>query len=436
MDAPGRRPLPKVAFLLALAALLLGSNVAYRVSFSEKERSDFGVYRAASWKLLEGEDPALGRSPRRPKWPYLYPAPFAVGMLPLALLPILAGALVFYLLSLAAFWDAWRRLRAHFELRPWCAWPLLALSLPAISTLQRGQVNLILLWLLVLFADLLSRGREGRAGIALGIAIALKVMPALPLLGLLVLRGRLRATLAAGATLLGAFALPIPFLGLEGTLACHRTWLLRFPLRYLSEPLSRVLPGAPGAVAPLDSFDIHIGNNQSLSSVAVRLGEMVGLQVPATVLLLIPLAALILMVAFAFRTSSQGHPRDPWVDVGVFVTASVLVSPMAWHFHFVYLCLPLAALAALRDWTPLVRLGVALLLFGETLHFCVLGLRPYGLFGLGASVGLVLALWASRGHLDRAPAGAVTWAAETPATPGVRELAPSPEDANGSHRTE
>ncbi|MGZ6125395.1 MAG: glycosyltransferase family 87 protein, partial [Myxococcales bacterium] len=68
--------------------------------------------------------------------------------------------------------------------------------------------------------------RDPRAGLFIGVAGALKVTPALLLPWFLLRRRWKVAGVAAGAALLCALSL-VPFLGVRGTIAAHRTWVAR-----------------------------------------------------------------------------------------------------------------------------------------------------------------------------------------------------------------
>src|SRR5690606_5323799 len=77
----------------------VGASSVVRAAYLNKERSDFGVYHAAGRAVLEGTP--LYEAVNSRGWYYMYLPPFALLMVPLALLPLPAAAGAFYLVSLA-----------------------------------------------------------------------------------------------------------------------------------------------------------------------------------------------------------------------------------------------------------------------------------------------------------------------------------------------
>src|SRR5205823_9373555 len=116
-----------------------------------------------------------------------YPNPPIMALLlrPLADLPPLAGALVWYYLKVGM---AVAALAMTFRLveepgRPFPAWAkaltvLLSLR-PILGDLSHGNVNLFILFLVVAALYAFHRGRDWTAGLALALAIACKITPAL-----------------------------------------------------------------------------------------------------------------------------------------------------------------------------------------------------------------------------------------------------------------
>ncbi len=181
------------------------------------EGYDLTCYLDAARDVSQGQVPYDAAA----TFPYLYPPAFAWLMQPLAALPYGVAVLLWTLGSLAAMcyavrWcqqrvrDAGRDVPARTT--PWLA---LALAIPFFrivhSNLTNGQVNLLLVGACVLFAEALRRGRSGRAGFWLALAITTKLTPGILLL-LLVARGAWKAlawTAVWGAVLWSAPALTL-----------------------------------------------------------------------------------------------------------------------------------------------------------------------------------------------------------------------------------
>src|SRR5581483_40368 len=117
---------------------------------------------------------------------YNYPNPpiMALLLFPLAKLPPLAAALVWFYLKVALTLLAlhWVFLLVEETGCPFPAWAraltvLLSLR-PIIDDLQHGNVNLFILFLVLAALTAYQRGRDGLAGVVLALSIACKVTPA------------------------------------------------------------------------------------------------------------------------------------------------------------------------------------------------------------------------------------------------------------------
>ncbi|WP_308402460.1 glycosyltransferase 87 family protein [Streptomyces sp. AC550_RSS872] len=148
---------------------------------------------------------------------FTYPPFAAVVMLPMALVDLQVAIAVALLLNLAALAFALRVLAGRDWRRyGWygCALAVCGLALfePLRDTFSFGQVNILLLALVLLDCLLLSRGRERWAGVGIGLAAAIKLTPA-AFIGLLLVARRWRAAavataVAAAATALAAWVAP------------------------------------------------------------------------------------------------------------------------------------------------------------------------------------------------------------------------------------
>ena len=177
----------------------------------EVHQTDFTVYTEAGRAFFDGRDPYRVTNPRG--WFYLYPPLFAIVVSPLARLAPQAQVLVWYAASvLIAFgcgsesirlWRALIRPDAdRAGLGPWVATcAAVAVALPSLDCLQRGQVGIAILYALLLGLRLclLGTGPWARilGGVVLALPAAVKLLPALPVAMLLAQFAA--ATLARGA---------------------------------------------------------------------------------------------------------------------------------------------------------------------------------------------------------------------------------------------
>lgn len=188
---------------------------------------------------------------------------------------------------------------------------LLLLSSPVRSHLRFGQVGVFLV--LLVAADLLREHR--RQGVGLGLAIAVKLTPAVFLPWLLVQR-RTRALTTAVATATGA-----TLIGLTLLWPSAQEYLWR-------------------AVWDSDRFGPNdVPGNQSVRGMLLRSG------LPEhTAQLLWLAAAVVLAVAATAGARRLEDAGQRLAAVGVLAALSIAVSPISWVHHLVFLVLPLAAL--------------------------------------------------------------------------------------------
>ncbi|MEU6065514.1 MULTISPECIES: glycosyltransferase 87 family protein [Streptomyces] len=241
---------------------------------------------------------------------FTYPPFAALVMLPMAFVGLRTAIVGSVLLNLAALAFVLRILAgSEWRRYGWYGWALaacgLALYEPLRDTFSFGQVNLLLLALVLGDGLLLATGRSRWAGAGIGLAAAIKLTPAL-FIGLLLLARRWRAAglatgVAVAATALAALADP---------------GASRF---YWTEALWET-----GRVGRLDYV-----SNQSLQGVLARLG------VPdrpfwAT-------AVLLVLCVWAWRTRRAAAAGDWTAAFALTGLAACLVSPITWVHHLVWL---------------------------------------------------------------------------------------------------
>ncbi|WP_370949690.1 glycosyltransferase 87 family protein [Amycolatopsis sp. cg5] len=172
---------------------------------------DSAVYRAGGLAILRGE-PLYGRLSALPDWaldlPFTYTPFAAMVFAPLAALPTQLGWAVFAVAAAPALYVTLRPFTVHSGL------PLLVAGAfclqPVWQTVGLGQVNLILM-AAVVFDVLVLRGSR-HSGLTIGVAAAIKLIPLIFIVHLLVTGRRADAgrALAAftGATVLALAVLP------------------------------------------------------------------------------------------------------------------------------------------------------------------------------------------------------------------------------------
>lgn len=179
-----------------------------------------------------------------------------------------------------------------------------AVAVPLHRNFEDLNLNAVLLALLVAAACELGRGREGRAGVWIGAATALKAFPVVWLL-YLAYRRRWRALAIGIAVAAGLSLAPLLRYGAIGAYDAVRDWMQN---------------SAPVAWT-------QGGSNQSLSTLATRL------HLPRVGLAVLDLACVALGVVALRRPKVSDAAFEELAIVGL---VAVLVSPIAWVHYFVF----------------------------------------------------------------------------------------------------
>ncbi|WP_280273504.1 glycosyltransferase 87 family protein [Nocardia wallacei] len=309
----GRRVWLVPAALIAAAAVWLRLPT-WPLEPISGEFIDLQVYRLGVQAWWHGAD-MYGTLPKTTLGvglPFIYPPFAALALSPFAMLPLHGSAIAFFLVSTAAlavtlylvarrYWDG------STEMVLWataCAVPLGLLLEPVHATLDFGQVNLILMVLVV--ADCLTARPKWKRGMLIGLAAAIKLTPAAFVLYFLVRRDY-RA--AATAAVTGAVASALAYVVMPGE--STRYWF-----------------GGMGNVSGLSGSAFH--TNQSIQGVLSRL------QVPKpefTLIWLVLAVALLALVATAMRQAAD----TPALALSFNAVFTLLVSPISWSHHWVWI---------------------------------------------------------------------------------------------------
>ncbi len=185
------------------------------------------IQRQGSLAPLYRQYSAMALGPALPEVPlYPYPPFLAVALLPFARLDYPSARWLWLALNLVllagSLWIIARAFGVRIA-RP-LVLPLALLAVlfsPTYSSLQLGQISVVLLFLLVLAFHLERRGWPAWAGVALGLTALIKLFPGFLLVYYLVhLRWRVLA--GAAATLLGGFLLTLAVAGADSYAAYLR----------------------------------------------------------------------------------------------------------------------------------------------------------------------------------------------------------------------
>lgn len=352
-----------VVLVAMVLVIIIGYSTVYRAGphtwrgktwGSNVHRCDLTVDLAAGQAVLDGADIYEAQNIRG--WYYVYPPPFAIVMVPFALLPVFWASIIWYIFSVILIAGAVRfcvrMVRNACRYNDDTFWlyvvpPFLVIWLFT-SALQHGQTTPLLLWLVIAGLAYQARGREFLGGACLAGAILLKVTPVL-LLAYFVWRKQWRfvaATLAAVAV--GGLVLPATVYGWQGNLAHWHEWISR-----VAVPSAQSESDRTTAVLYETLLNPNMNNNQSLQAVLWRLTGSPKARGAATAVLAV-MAVVIAWVGWRRRENNE------LMILGAVIVWAALVPPVAWSHHFMVLLLPLTVLVfqAGHDFAPSNRLLV------------------------------------------------------------------------------
>jgi glycosyl transferase family 87 len=322
-----------------LALLLIG--LAWR---SASDSVDFPVYHQAGRQVLAGDyeiyPAGLYDNVPVSTHGFRYVPALALLFVPFALLPLEAAALLFFALKTAAFVHTFavvaRRLAMPGDYRTLMAISIVVTGGYLVEDFRGGNVQFLIVYLLVLAFDRAERGRVAGPAIALALASAAKVTPLL-LAGYLTLR-RGPAILVSTVCLI-AFVLIAPAVvwGWD-----HNVHLLRGYARY----------------SAISVQSAELGRNYSLRGVLLRYRPFgISDETASTIWLATVAAAAFAGVMLVRMRGTRSFTPD--LELAVILTAIPLLSPHTQRIYFSALAVPVGILAGLlkRDALPF-RAGV------------------------------------------------------------------------------
>jgi alpha-1,2-mannosyltransferase len=340
---PRATALPIALGLLAGLALAAWITVDRLDAMLGQRLVDLAVYRDAGRSVLDGRSVYghLTAAPQRLS--FTYPPFAALLSVPLAVIPFSVAGWLWTASELALTpvitWWGFRRLWPRFG--RW--WPLalgvlaglMTLLLPFTDEIKFGQVDELLVVMCLL--DCAVRRPRWPRGMLIGLAAAIKLTP-LVFVPYLFLTGRRRAAAVAAATSVGASLLT-----------------------------AAVLPGTSHAYWTHDLFHTaRLQPNAGTSNQSLR-GMLLRADLPHPVFDVLLVAALVVVALVGYRQAVAAQRIDEVAGVALTGLLAVLLSPVAWIHHLVWL--PLVIGTVVADGRSRRRLAAGAALIGYfTLH--------------------------------------------------------------------
>jgi hypothetical protein len=330
--------LARTGWLAVALALLV---TLYAVLHVSRGMGDFKVYQRAAKRAVAGQPVYRLEDPHR----YLYAPVVTFLFFPLAVLPTWAGKSLWLafnaLLLVSIFRTTDRLLFGDGRAPPGFYALVLLLSFRFIdNNLGHGQLNILLLWLVLYAYEECSRSRHALAGLAMAGAIAAKIVPAVFLLEM-VLRSRWRFLAWTVAAFVALMVMPAAWWGATYP-QMFRDWL---------------------AVVADQAGHYEMANkiNQSIAAFVYRLfrpypdGSTLYVLpdgAVATITVLIHAAFVASLVTVSMRSARRHEGSVDSVggdELSLYLLYATVASPYSWKYYFVNLIFPMGV-AVTRLW--------------------------------------------------------------------------------------
>ena len=359
--------------LLVLVVLGFCVLVEIRSAFLTRRMGDLGCYLRGAWAVRAGED-MYGVTDDN-KWHYNYPPFLAIVLTPLAdpprgydttgYVPYGLSAAIFMVLNIAFLIYAVHTLASALEsssaddsfrtqpryCRRWWTlrlWPVLVCLPPLAQTVNRGQVNHIVIALLCAFMAGLLRGQRLRAGVFLALAISIKIIPAYLLVYPVWKRDRRTLAGCALGLFLALVAVPVLALGPQRTVDQYERYatVLFGPLFQVTDDTTRQdellgmnatdSMGLKHAMHNWMYYDLRWQRPKEYHPAVVWTYRIAG----------------VLMTFLTLWPGTLHSVRRPWRDLQQFsalIVLMVVFAPVS-HLHYYAFCLPLVMCLFAARW--------------------------------------------------------------------------------------
>ena len=281
---------------------------------------DFSGYYYGSKYLLENSNPYFGGGGLFTS--FVYPPIVLLLFLPFTILTFQMSEIVWTILNFIFLLSSLYMLSSILDVRFFSKINLLLMSLVFISfpikfSFGMGQINILVLMLLVISYWLLVKKKEFLSGVFLGVSLVIKLFPLL-LLVYFLLKHQKKIILGMIVVILLSVLLVLIFV----------------PLKTSSQFITNILPSF------LSSWKLDY-YNQSLGGF---IGRSFGTGNLANILKIIFSFIFISITFFAVLKNKQKDFVSFSLKFGTLITASLMINTFSWQHHFVWLIIPFFAM--------------------------------------------------------------------------------------------
>lgn len=332
--------------ILSIIIIVVGFETVYRSAWDEIQRTDYTVYTAVGQAVIDHANLYDVQNIRG--WRYVYPPPFAILMVPFAMVSYAMGSFVWYLievLSIAAC--SYMSVALLKERQPNLtkstpsnsyliyALPLLSLSVLLISGMMRCQASVFVYALMIATFYFSLEKKPFLSGFSLAAAVLIKVFP-LTLVMYFIIRKKWKELLATAVGLIVmGFLLPSLVWGWHQTISDYVDWI-----NVVGHPvmMSNDVRGHTTSLYG-QLLDTTKSRNQSLESFLLTL------DIPSNlVIYAVAAIALIAFILMWHRSVKIENHHDELTLCGAFIVWSLLITPISETHYFGALILPLTIL--------------------------------------------------------------------------------------------
>ena len=307
----------RIALFGFIGILIIGFFYGVYLGWVKKDMSDFGVCYRAGQRILSGE--TLYRTVDG-HLQYKYAPVSAFFYSAFAALPYEAAKVVWYCLEIfclfAAYWLSYRCLPSREKGR----WFVIGLGLLILAKctgreIQLGQVNIFIIFVLVLMLLTWIRKKEFASGVLWGISIFFKPY-ALVFLPYFLLKKRFKIVASGISVLAVGLIAPALIFGWEGNLVVLKEWV---------GTLSRSTPVL-----------MAVSDNASLYAFLWKLlggQDQVWVEILFGTIFAVLGATFLWMMRQALKSSLE---RPETLEVAFLFTLIPLFSPLGWYYNYLY----------------------------------------------------------------------------------------------------
>lgn len=311
---------------------------------------DFVGYYYGPHLMIADSNPYLGNEILHTT--YVYPPIVLLIFTPFLLFDFSTASIIWTLINFLLLFLSLFFLAKIFEIKFFSDLNLLLMSLvfasfPVKFTLGMGQINLLILFLLVLSLFYIKKGREYLGGIFLGLSIAIKLFPIFLPLYLLVKFGKRRNAVIIPWTRIRIWfskrQLKDDLVIIDALITVGLiTFILIFlfvPVELYKEFFLNTLPSF------LTSWKTDY-YNQSLSGF---IGRTFGTDFAGSIIKTVS-SFVIATIAFIIITKNEDESfKVTGLKFGTLITLSLIINNFSWQHHFVWMIIPFYATIAFLD---------------------------------------------------------------------------------------